>query len=96
MSKGLCDRIRSGELTKPALESSCARYEAEKLECTRNFAAQRLGKELYQKQVSELNFAIELLHCLIDKFDDFKLPMKKELTKTEDTRPEGFVDGTDF
>lgn len=74
MSKGLINRIRSGELTKPALESSKAKYEADKLECTRAFGAQRLGKDLYMKQISELNFAIELLHTLIDKFEDFKLP----------------------
>lgn len=68
--------IRSGAITRQACESQLKKYQTEKTETVKMFARRALGRDLYDKKMSELQFAISLLEYVILVYDDLKLPLK--------------------
>lgn len=72
----LFNKIRSGEITKAGLESSLAKFEADKIDLASK--RKHFGPELFAKQIAEINFGIELLKGVIDRYDDLRMPMKRE------------------
>jgi hypothetical protein len=74
--KSLFQNIRAGIITKPAIEMQLNKFQTDKITLTRTFLANQLGRDLYTKKLAEYNFCIEMLQCVIDKWDDLTLPLK--------------------
>ena len=74
--KSLFQNIRAGVITKPALQGQLAKFRHDRLQLTREHLARRLGADLYMKKLAEINFCIEMLQTVVDKYDDLKLPAK--------------------
>lgn len=68
--------IRSGAITRQACESQLKKFQAEKTDLVKQLARKALGRDLYDKKISELQFAISLLEYVILVYDDLKLPLK--------------------
>lgn len=74
--KSLFQNIRTGVITKPAIESQLEKFRHEKLQLTRNHLARKIGADLYTKKLAEMNFCIEMLLSIVNKYDDLRLPLK--------------------
>lgn len=77
--KSLFQSIRSGDITKQACISQLNKYQGDKIVLTRVYLAKQIGLELYTQRLESLKFSIDLLQMIVDKFDDFRLPLKNEL-----------------
>lgn len=79
--KSLFQNIRAGVITRPACEGQLAKFKFDKLTLTRAYLAKALGQELYSKKLAEMNFCIEMLQSIIDKWDDLRMPLKVKAVK---------------
>lgn len=68
--------IRAGVITKPLCETNLGKYRKEKNETLTAYMHKTLGRELFDRKMVELNFAITLLEYVVLVFDDLKLPLK--------------------
>lgn len=68
--------IRAGVFPKELCEKNLNQFKKEKLETLAMFAHRALGRELFDRKMLELNFAISLLEYVVLVFDDLKLPLK--------------------
>lgn len=71
----LFDKIKSGVIAKEALENQLARFESDRIDL--RLRKTSYGKDLWEKEIKEIDFVIELLKTCIDKYDDLK-SIKKE------------------
>lgn len=78
--KSLFQSIRTGVITKLALESQLGKFKHDKIQLTREYLARKLGQELYTKKLAELNFCIAVLESAVHQYDDLKLPLKTKQT----------------
>lgn len=79
--KSLFQNIRAGVITKQACESQLGKYKLEKMHLTKLWTKKVLGRELYEKKLADINLGISLLECIVNSFDDLKLPLKSETQK---------------
>lgn len=81
--KSLFQNIRAGIITKPAVELQLSKFKADKLVLTRAFLAKKLGHDLYTKKLAEMNFCIETMQFIIDKWGDLALPLRQVSVENE-------------
>lgn len=76
---GLCELIHSGVITKVDVTVQVAKFKIDKMETTRNFLARKIDRSTWERRLAELAFCVATLETILDKWDDFKLPLKKKL-----------------
>lgn len=74
--KGLFQNIRSGIITKPACETQLRKFKFDKMHLTSTFLDNKIGKDLYTKKLAELNFCVEMMQSIVDRYEDLRLPLK--------------------
>lgn len=90
---GLCELIHSGVITKSAVIGQVAKFNIDKMETTRNFLARKIDRSAWEKRLAELNFCVTTLQTILDRWDDFKLPLKLKPTGGTDNEPNFSTEG---
>lgn len=79
-NNSLFKAIQSGTITKFAAESQLSKFKTEKFKLTQSLIASQIGRDIYNQQIAKVNFCIEVLKVVLDKWDDLKLPLKSNKT----------------
>ena len=78
--KSLFQNIRAGNITKQACEMQLKSFKEQRNQLTKDMLGRRLGMDLYRKKLAEMDFCVEMLTSIIDKFDDLKQkPLKTKI-----------------
>lgn len=74
--RSLFQNVRTGDLTRPALEHQLKKFQASKQELVRRLARRAIGRDLFDKEFGELQFNISILDVVLLMFDDLCMPLK--------------------
>lgn len=74
--KSLFQNIRAGVITKPACEAQLNKFKSERNELTQDYLGRKMGHDLYRKKLADLNFCVEVLKSIVEKYETLRMPLK--------------------